>query len=719
MKKQTASRIKNKTKSTKVPLGRLKNLVFVESPAKSRTIEGFLGKDFTVLATLGHIKDLPKKDMGVDIQNNFEPSYVVAKGRKETISKISNSVKNCEGIVYIATDPDREGEAIGWQVSEIVKKNKKDSKRIVFHEITKEAVLGAIENPGEIDMNMVYSQQARRILDRLVGYELSGLIWKKIRYGLSAGRVQSVALRIIVEREKERLAFKSEKFWNVNGEIDSCVVSLINEKGKPRRIKDDEKDVLQKGLISPLKCKIESISDKKSKLNPPPPLMTSTLQRLANNMFGYSASKTMQIAQKLYQGVNIKGKGAIGLITYMRTDSLYLANKAVSQVREYIKNEFGVNYLNETPRVYKNKSKVAQEAHEAIRPTHFDFAPNVIKSNLSPDEFKIYSLIWDRTIATQMGAMEVQKKEVVIKDEQNNLWGTNSQQVVVDGFGRVLTYVKKMNESGFPEIINKWSAKDVKEINSIEWVEKETQPKPRYTEASLVKKMEQLGIGRPSTYASIISTIKNRGYILVEKKYLIPTDSGIVVSDFLVKYFSNIVDYGFTAKMEDNLDSVANGKLGKVKLLKDFYFPFHEQIESGDKDIDKKDVVVLEDSDEKCPECGGKMVVKLGKNGRFLSCAKFPKCKGIISYEKEMELDKEKYVEVTKCEQCGSDMVLKNGKFGKFWACSGYPKCKNAKPLMLVDKCPECGSNLVERRGKWGKSFVGCSNYPKCRYIKK
>ena len=678
-----------------------------------------MGKDYTVLATLGHIKDLPKKDMGVDIENNFEPSYVVAKGRKETISKITSSIKNSTGDIYIATDPDREGEAIGWQVHEIVQKNKKDSKRIVFHEITKEAVLDAIKNPGKVDMNLVYSQQARRILDRLVGYELSGLIWKKIRYGLSAGRVQSVALRIIVEREKERLAFKSEKYWNINGMIDECPVSMVNEKGKQRRIKEDDKKGLSEGLVEPLKCKVESIVDKKSKLNPPPPLMTSTLQRLANSMFGYSGSKTMQIAQKLYQGINIKGQGSIGLITYMRTDSMFLANKAIGQIREFIRKDFGESYLNPTERVYKNKSKVAQEAHEAIRPTHFDFPPERIKDDLSADEYKIYSLVWNRTVATQMSIMEIQKRDVRLKDVKDNIWGANSQEVVFDGFGKVLNYIKRMNESGFPQIINKWKTADNKEISNLEWLEKETQPKPRYTEASLVKKMELLGIGRPSTYASIISTIKNRGYIIVEKKYLIPTDSGIVVSDFLVKYFNEIVDYGFTAKMEDDLDVVANGKLDKVKLLKDFYFPFHNKIEKGDKDIKKEDVVVLEESTEKCPECGGKMVVKLGRNGKFLSCANFPKCKGIISYEKEMEFDKEKYVEVTKCELCQGDMVLKNGKFGKFWACSNYPKCKNAKPLMLIEKCPDCGSNLVERKGKWGKTFIGCSNYPKCRYIKK
>lgn len=695
------------------------NLIFVESPAKSRTIEGFLGNKYTVIATLGHIKDLPKKEMGVDIGNNFEPKYVTTKGRKKVVSQISKNIKETSGEIYIATDPDREGEAIGWQVHEIAKKNKRNTKRIVFHEITKEAVVSAISNPGDVNMNLVEAQQARRILDRLVGYELSGLIWKKIRYGLSAGRVQSVALRLIVEREKERIAFKAEKYWNLTGSVDDCPIFMVNDKNKKMKVTEKQKKEMEDKINKEVKAEITKVKNQERLLSPPPPLMTSTLQRLANSMFGYSASRTMQIAQKLYQGVSVKGKGSIGLITYMRTDSLFLASKAIKQIRGFVEKEYGKEMLHSQDRVYKTKSKVAQEAHEAIRPTHFDLTPESIKDSLKPEEYKLYSLIWNRTIATQMAQMKLEKISVLFTDENDYFWGTEAQKVKFDGFGKVLSYIKKMNESGFPDIVSKWKQGESKDISSIEWLEKETQPKPRYTEASLVKKMEQLGIGRPSTYANIINTIKNREYIIVEKKYLIPTDNGVVVSDFLLNYFGDIVDYGFTAEMEDNLDVIANGKLDKVSLLKEFYFPFHDKIIAGKKDIKKEDVVVLEKSDEKCPECGGAMVVKLGKNGKFLSCAKFPDCKGIMALDNNLEIDMEKYIELKKCDKCGSDMVLKNGKFGKFWACSDYPKCKNAQPLKLHEKCPECDSNLVERKGKWGKSFIGCSGYPKCRYIKK
>lgn len=699
----------------------MKNVVIVESPAKSKTIKGFLGKDYEVVATLGHIKDLPKKELGVDVEKDFEPKYVVSKGRNKTIKALKTSIGAATGKILLATDPDREGEAIAWQVGELAgAKKTKNIQRIVFHEITKSAILDAIKSPRDVDMNLVSAQKTRRILDRLVGYELSGLLWKKIRYGLSAGRVQSVALRFVVEREKEIKDFVPEKFFLLRGTINSIEVWLVNDKGKqiklsPDKLKEFEKLVKGKSVSGT----VQSITNKSSKVSPFPPYTTALMQRDANNALGFSASRTMRAAQSLYQGVTIKGKGSVGLITYMRTDSYNLSSKAIDEMRKVITSDYGKDLLDEKIRVFSRKSKVAQEAHEAIRPAHFDMNPEKVKDSLPSDEYKLYKLIWNRAIATQMKPMEVQKSELIVKTEGDHLFGSTASKVQFDGFASVIPSIKKMYEMKveFFDKIGKLKENKKVTVEDLNLSENETKPKARYTEATLIKKLERLGVGRPSTYASIIQTIVDRGYVIKEAKKLLPTDNGILVSDFLVKYFNNIVDYKFTAKMEDDLDSIANGEKERVPLLRDFYGPFHKKIDEGMEKIDKKDVVVIEKSDEKCPVCGEAMVVKIGRNGKFLSCSKFPDCKGIKAIGNE--LDTEKYVVIEKCDKCGEPMVIKYGRFGKFWACSAYPKCKNAKPLMLIEKCPQCDGNLVERKGKWGRSFTGCSNYPKCDYIKK
>jgi DNA topoisomerase-1 len=695
----------------------MSNLLVVESPAKSNTIESFLGKDYKAIATIGHIKDLPKKEMGVDIEKGFDPKYVtVRKGKKSVMKNLREAIKETDGDIYLATDPDREGEMIAWHVDQMVDKLGKKSKRVVFHEITEEAIQEAIGNAGEVDLNLVEAQQARRILDRLVGYELSELLWKKIRYGLSAGRVQSVALKYIVDREKEINAFNPKPYWYVSIVVDGVTIPLTGGKSKKRKLKKKQFQDLMDFLDGKKTALVSSNKKEVKTFTPPPPLTTALLQRNANSAFGYSAKRTMGIAQGLYQGVQIGKKGKTGLITYMRTDSYNLSKKAVSGINQVIKEVYGDEYLVSKSRTYSRKSKVAQEAHEAIRPTHLELTPSKVKKYLKKDQFNIYSLIWNRAVATQMKAMKVNRRTPELTVDGEYTFSKKFNSVKFDGFAKVLHYMVKKYSDAEYEIVDAWKENDELNIEDILKEEKKTKPKPRYTEASLIKKLEKDGVGRPSTYASIISTIQYRGYVEKNGKKLFPTDTGEVVSDFLSEYFPIIVDSKFTAEMEDDLDEIANGEEERAEVLKDFYFPFHDKIEKGHEEIKKSDVVVLEESDEKCPECGGPMVVKLGKNGKFLSCADFPDCKGIKPLIKEGEMDK--YVDPGKCEKCEGNMILKSGKYGKFWACENYPDCKSTKQLLLKEECPKCGSHLVEKKGKWGKTFIGCSGYPDCKYIK-
>jgi len=691
-----------------------KNLLIVESPAKAKTINKYLGKEYKVMATVGHVIDLPKSDLGVDVENGYKPLFETIYGKGKILKDLKKAVPK-EGKVYLAMDPDREGEAIAWHVNDFLKL--KNSKRVTFHEITKDAILEAIKNAAKINNDLVEAQKARRVLDRLFGYKLSELLWKKIWYGLSAGRVQSVALRIIVEREEEREAFKPEEYWNflvkVSKEKENLEIKLLKKDGKKYIPKDSkEVDSLKKEL-GDSKYEVVDIVKKEIKKNPYPPYTTSTLQQSANNVLGYSAKRAMALAQSLYQS---------GHITYMRTDSVYMGNKAVEQIRQVIKSTFGDQYLTEKPRFFKNRSKNAQEAHEAIRPTDFSFNLDVAKGKLNNDEFKLYSLIWKRAISSQMESKRVENLSIYFQpvNKLKNIYtfSVGAQKTLFDGFRAI--YGNSKEEDELIQEISNVKKSDIFKKDEFVTEQKFTQPPARFTEATLVKELESLGVGRPSTYATIISTIQARGYVGKDGKFLLPSDIGRVVTHFLKKNFSDLVDYKYTANVEDKLDDIAKGKQEYIPFLDAQYKPLIKDIQKADKDVKKDDVVILSDSKELCPLCGSKMVVRLGRYGKFLSCSKFPECKGMKDLDGGIEsLDFDKYLKIEKCPKCESKMVLKNSKYGKFWACEKYPECKGTMPLLLKEKCPECGEPLVERRSKWGKTFIGCSGYPKCKYIKK
>lgn len=702
-------------------------LVVVESPAKAKTIERYLGDDFKVMATLGHVKDLPKSKVAVDVENNFEPEYKVIRGKGKVIKDLKKHLPKKESDVYLALDPDREGEAIAAHVAEELKLKKPS--RVVFHEVTKDAILEAIEHPRTISMERVDAQKARRILDRLVGYELSELLWKKIWYGLSAGRVQSVATRLIVEREREREAFEPKEFWemlaHLIGESEVPFVAKLASRAGKKYVPGSKKEVDE--VLDDLDgadWKVGSIEKTERKRNPFPPLTTAMLQRSANAFLGYSASRTMQLAQQLYQGVNIKGKGQVGLITYMRTDSTSISVQAEKAIRDYLKRELGEKYLPEKARRYKTKSKLAQEAHEAIRPTDVILHPDAVKDSLTPQQYNLYKLVWDRAVSSQMNPMVFDESIVTVtavgKSKDEYEFTLKAREMKFDGFAKILGK-SLIKEEGLQEVSGLKEGERL-DCTKIETEQKFTKPRPRYTEATLVKALEKYGIGRPSTYASIISTIQNRGYVDREGRYLFPTDVGFVVTDFLMEHFNDVVDYDFTSQVEEDLDDIALGDKKWVPVVEKVYTPFHKTLEDKEESVKKKDVVILGESKHKCPECGGKMVERLGRDGIFLSCAKFPECKGMLGKDGKTfdeKIDEKKYLKPEKCEECGAKMALKRGKFGLFWACETYPDCKFTQPLLLHEKCPECDSPLVERKGKWGKMFIGCSGYPNCRYIKK
>ncbi|MEA3357678.1 MAG: type I DNA topoisomerase [Patescibacteria group bacterium] len=703
-------------------------LVIVESPAKAKTINRYLGNDYKVAASMGHVMDLPKSKLRVDIENNYKPDYQIIESKKDLVKKLSKLVPRGGKEVYLAMDPDREGEAIAAHVSKVL--NLKEPKRVIFHEITKQAVLTAIADPHKIDKKLVDAQKARRVLDRLVGYKLSELLWKKIWYGLSAGRVQSVAIRLVVEREREREAFKPDEFWNIIAHLLSVkkqkFCASLAKKNDKKFVSKSEKET--KVVLSDLKGAkwvVGDVTKSKKRQWPSPPFTTVSLQQAAHNCFGYTARRTMQLAQQLYQGVTVKGKGSIGLITYMRTDSTYLANQAVKSMRSLIKAEYGAKYLPEKPTFFKTKSKLAQEAHEAIRPSHFNLDPESVKSSLKPQQYKLYKLIWDRAVSCQMTPMEYNALAVEVdaqcKNSTNYMFSVKAKEVVFDGYAKVAGSVLLRGDEVLQQISGIKKG-DIVKCEKIAHEQKFTKPKSRYTEATLVKTLEKLGIGRPSTYATIISTVQGRGYVKKDGRYLFPTDIGLVVNDFLVEHFSDIVDYDFTSEIEQDLDNIARGEQKWVPVVDKVYKPFSRILVKKDKEVKKEDVVILGKSKFKCPECGGGMVERLGRQGKFLSCAKFPKCKGMLGLDgKKVEetLDKKVYFDPGKCEKCGGDMVVKKGKFGKFWACENYPDCKETQPLLLKKKCPDCGARLVERKGKWGKTFVGCSAYPECKYILK
>ena len=665
-------------------------LIIVESPTKSKTLTGFLDKEYKILSSYGHVRDLPIRKLGIDVDHDFEPEYVIPTKAKKVVKELKAAAKKAD-LIILATDKDREGEAIAWHIVHALKIDK-DYQRIAFHEITKKAIEKALKNPGEIDMDLVNAQQARRILDRLVGYKLSPFLWKKVVKGLSAGRVQSVTVKLIIDREREIKAFKPDEYWGIeailkqNKEKTELIAKLIKEDKKtiPKLgIKTKEKaDEILKSLAG-AKYQIVNIEKKETKKNPGPPFKTSTLQQVAASKFRFSAKQTMRLAQQLYES---------GRITYHRTDSLNLSTEALKDANQFIKEEFGEKYLLDKVRVYKTKSKVAQEAHEAIRPTKASRHPDQIKKYLDEKQYKLYNLIWRRFIASQMKPAILDATAIDVS-AKNYLFRINGSTIKFDGFLKI--YSVKMEEVILPVL----TEKEILELIKLNSEQHFTKPPARYTEASLVKILEKHDIGRPSTYASIISTIQNRGYTEKdEQKRFVPTEIGFIVNDLLEKHFPEIVDIKFTAYLEEDLDKVAHGKQNWVKLLKDFYKPFKENLDKKYKKVEKKKLE--EPTDKICPDCGKNMVIKLGRFGKFYACPGFPECKHT-----------EPIIHSTgvKCPQCKKgDLIERKTRKGKtFYSCSKYPKCKFAlwdKPVN--EKCSKCGSLLVETKNNKTK----CSN---------
>lgn len=699
----------------------MKNLIIVESPAKAKTIGNFLGKDYEVMASKGHIRDLPKSSFGIKIDDeNFVPEYRVSSDHSTIVKELKSKAKSAKQ-VYLATDEDREGEAIAYHIAKAIDKDENALPRIVFHEITQSAIENALKNPRKLDMNSVNAQQARRLLDRIVGYKLSPLLASKIQKGLSAGRVQSAALKIVVDREREIKAFVPIEYFSIDmifsKDLNAELVEFEGKKLEKLSLTNKDRAKLILNACQKAEFSVESIESKERKIAPQPPFMTSTLQQSASNALGFNPKKTMMLAQKLYEGVKTH-QGTMGVITYMRTDSLNLAKEALENAREHIKANFGDKYLPAKPCVYATKSKGAQEAHEAIRPTNLSFTPQIAAKFLEKDELKLYTLIYNRFLACQMSAALSQTQSVFVRGDKA-LFKISGRKILFDGFYKVYGDMDK------DKILPDLKAKQVLKVQDLQMNSHFTEPPSRYSEAGLVKKLESLGIGRPSTYAPTISILTSRDYVKIEKKQLIPTEVAFSVVEVLEKHFGDIVDAEFTSKLEDKLDSIAEEKADWQGVLREFYFPFMRKIDEGKKNISSLKQSIP--TGENCPECGKELVKRKSRFGEFVGCSGYPKCKYIKREEsaqnaeiKDAELSGENSV----CEKCGKPMVQKFGRNGAFLACSGYPKCKNAKSLggqkerKVVEgvKCPECGGEIVERMSRRGK-FYGCGNYPKCKFI--
>ncbi len=694
-----------------------KSLVIVESPAKAKTINKYLGKDFTVTASVGHIIDLPQKKIGVNIEDNFKPEYVTIPGKEKIIKELRDKSKNADGI-YIATDPDREGEAIAWHIASILGKDD-GVYRVEFNEITKKAVEKAMHSPRSIDMNRVYSQQARRVLDRIVGYKVSPLLWKIVHRGLSAGRVQSVALRLVCEREEEIRNFKPQEFWTIQADAKQNNSAKFNVKlakidNKKVKINNEQQAQEHTETIKKGDFTLSKIDKKELKRNPAPPFITSTLQQTASRLLRMPTKRIMSIAQGLYEGIEIPGHGSVGLITYMRTDSTRISPEALNAAHEFIVGQYGAENSLNKPRVFKSK-KSAQDAHEAIRPTYVDkaFAPETIKEHLSAQQYKLYNLIWKRFIASQMPAAIVEKTTVKISDGKYE-FTTEGEVMKYPGFTMVYNDADedKENAANIPAGLVEGEAC---KISNVKAEQNFTKPKPRFTESTLVKELDSLGIGRPSTYAQIISTIIQRNYVEIQERKLYATELGETVNTILVTNFPEIFNVSFTAEMEKELDEIAASKLTYEKVMSEFYSPFEKAMEKVDLKKDKLKSELLEDAGEVCEKCGSPMVIRWGRNGKFMACSAFPKCKNTKPLNEPEEPETTDEI----CDKCGSPMVIKRGRFGKFLACSNYPACKNTKPLSTGIKCPKegCDGDIIERRSKKGRVFYGCSRYPKCDFV--
>ncbi|EMH03612.1 type I DNA topoisomerase [Helicobacter pylori] len=692
----------------------MKHLIIVESPAKAKTIKNFLDKNYEVIASKGHVRDLSKFALGIKIdETGFTPNYVVDKDHKELVKQIIELSKKAS-ITYIATDEDREGEAIGYHVACLIGGKLESYPRIVFHEITQNAILNALKTPRQIDMSKVNAQQARRFLDRIVGFKLSSLISSKITKGLSAGRVQSAALKLVIDKEREIKAFKPLTYFTLDAlfepHLEAQLISYKGNKLKAQELIDGKKAQEIKNELEKESYIISSIVKKSKKSPTPPPFMTSTLQQSASSLLGFSPTKTMSIAQKLYEGVATP-QGVMGVITYMRTDSLNIAKEALEEARAKILKDYGKDYLPPKAKVYSSKNKNAQEAHEAIRPTSIILEPNALKDYLKPEELKLYSLIYKRFLASQMQDALFESQSVVVACEKGE-FKANGRKILFDGYYKILGNDDK------DRLLPNLKENDPIKLEKLESNAYVTEPPARYSEASLIKVLESLGIGRPSTYAPTISLLQNRDYIKVEKKQISALESAFKVIEILEKHFEEIVDSKFSASLEEELDNIAQNKADYQQVLKDFYYPFMDKIEAGKKNIISQKV--HEKTGQSCPKCGGELVKKNSRYGEFIACNNYPKCKYVKQTETANNEAKQEL-----CEKCGGEMVQKFSRNGAFLACNNYPECKNTKSLKNTPnaketiegvKCPECGGDIALKRSRKG-SFYGCNNYPKCNFL--
>ncbi|MGH8556968.1 MAG: type I DNA topoisomerase [Methylococcales bacterium] len=710
------------------------NLVIVESPAKAKTIEKYLGKNFRVLASYGHVRDLIPREGAVDTEHNFGMKYEVIERNQRHVQTIAKAARSADAL-FLATDPDREGEAISWHLLELLKeKNAIKNKpiyRVVFHEITQRAISEAIENPKTLSTDLINAQQARRALDYLVGFNLSPLLWKKIRRGLSAGRVQSPALRMIVEREIEIEQFVTREFWTVEAHaqtegqaVKAKLTHFEGEKLDQFSIGNEERATsIRKSLTEQAKGRllVAKLEKKERKRNPSPPFITSTLQQEAARKLGFTTKKTMTVAQQLYEGVELAGE-ATGLISYMRTDSVNLAQEALADIRELIRSRFAPEDLPKQPRHFKTKSKNAQEAHEAIRPTSAARIPESIKQHVSKDQYRLYDLIWKRTIACQMSHATIDTVSVDLTAGFGNIFRASGSTIRYPGFMKV--YQESYDDGKEPDeresLLPPMQEGEPIDLNEILPVQHFTEAPPRFGEASLVKTLEEYGIGRPSTYSSIISTLQQREYVTLENKRFFPTDVGRVVNKFLTEHFTRYVDYGFTANLEDQLDAVSRGEKKWVPLMHEFWDPFNKLVNDKEESVQRKDVT-QELMEEKCPECGSQLSVRLGRNGRFIGCTNYPECKYTRNLNEEKQAPEPEIVEGKSCPKCHSALLIKSGRYGKFIGCSKYPTCRHIEPLEKPVEtgihCPECkDGTILKRKSRNGKIFFSCSSYPKCEY---
>jgi DNA topoisomerase-1 len=685
-----------------------KSLVIVESPAKAKTINRYLGSAYTVKASMGHVRDLPAAKLGVDIEDGFKPAYVVIGAKRKVVTALKAAAAEA-GDVFLAPDMDREGEAIAWHLAHLIGKERGRVKRVIFNEITERAIKEAFSNPVDIDMRKVDAQQARRVLDRLVGYLVSPLLWKVVHRRTSAGRVQSVALRLVCEREEEIGRFVAQEYWTIDAEFksprgDLLKAALEKINGAKSNIETLEDATRIKEDAARQTYVVKTVERKEKRRNPRPPYITSTLQQDGARRLGFSARKTMTTAQALYEGIDLAEQGPVGLITYMRTDSVRVASDASGQARDYVVSTYGAKYVPGTAAKFR-KAKASQDAHEAIRPTDVGRTPDAMSKFLTRDQARLYKLVWERFVASQMAPAVFDATTVGIVGGPY-LFRASGSVMKFDGFLKVYGERSEEDEQGLPPL----DAGEPLGLEKIEATRHETQPPPRYTESSLIKELEDKGIGRPSTYATIVGTILERRYVEKAKEALVPTDLGKTVIGILLKMFPDIFEVGFTARMETELDRIASGQDDWVRVMDDFYKPFSKDLESADKMRKQLKVAVEEQVDLKCETCGRPMVKKWGRHGRFLACSGWPDCKTTRPLEED---------EVTtdaRCPECGGEMIVRTGKYGRFFACKNYPKCKGTSKLTLGIKCPECGSEMVEKRTKRGRTFYGCQGYPNCKF---